>query len=325
MKQKKKHKRYKYKEEEKKMGKNINSQFHYVINDNFSESVDKHSYKKEHGREATEKIFSYDSKFNALDVAKNFSNYLKENFTDVKQIRDIKGEHIQSFLNTRATTCQDSALKNYSKMMEKLELAAEKTFGIDLRWKGEFTTPLSTKSVDDINSKRGAEAVISRTDLNTIVAYATEHRSQSGDAVRLQEHIGVRVNEIVTIKMANINLDKGTLLLDNCKGGKDLVRVITPECKAVLKDIISQSYGKDNLFTIKSGSVNDYLGKLEKRLGLEHHPTHDIRRLVAQELYDKYRNSGKGIKESLSEVSLWLNHGKERDEMMAKSYVANVW
>jgi len=307
------------------MGRNINSQFHYVINDNFSESVDKHSYKNQNGREATEKIFSYDTKFNALDVAKNFSNYMKENFTDVKQIKDIKGEHIQGFLNYRASTCQDSALKNYTKMMEKLELAAEKTFGIDLKWKGEFTTPISTKNVDDINSKRGAEAVISRGDLNTIVAYAVEHRCQSGDVVRLQEHIGVRVNELVTIKMANINLEKGTLLLENCKGGKDLIRQITPECREVIRDIISQNYGKDNLFTIKPASVNDYLDKLEKRLGLDHHSNHDIRRCVAQEKYDTYRKEGKGIKESLSEVSLWLNHGKERDEMMAKSYISNIW
>ena len=316
------------------MGRNLNSQFHFAITDNFNENIDKHSYKKQNGREATEKFFSYDSRvafngnfkeFNALDVAKNFSNYLKENFTDVKQIRDIKPQHIQSFLNERASTCQDSALKNYAKMIEKLELAAEKTFGINLQWKGEFTTPISTKRDEDINSRRGADSVISRTDLNEIVSYAETHRCQSGDVVRLQEHLGIRINELVTIKKENIDLEKGTLLLENCKGGKDLVRAITPECKVVLRDILSQNYGKNNLFTIKPASVNDYLRSYQQRNGKEYHSTHDIRRCVAQEKYDGYRKEGLSIKESLSEVSLWLNHGKNRDEMLAKSYISNIW
>lgn len=317
---KRKHKR---KKEVIKMSKNksLKSQFHFTINDNFNEGIDKHNYKEQNGREMDNKIFSYDSKFNTLDVAKNFSNFLKENFEDIKQIKDIKAEHIQSFLTEKSKNCSNNTLQMYSSTLNKLELAAEKTFGINLQWKGEYVIPQSQKSEF---TNRGANAVISREDLNKIVNYASENRSQSGDVVRLQSELGVRINEIISIKKSDINLEKGTIELKNCKGGRDLTREISAECKELVKEILKENYGKDTLFTIKGNSVNRYLRETEDKLGLSRHSTHDIRRCLAQEKFDSYRKEGYGIKESLDKTSVYLNHNKDREEMLKQSYVGNI-
>ena len=301
--------------------KSLQSQFHFAINDNFKEGMDKFSIKNVNGNKMDNKIFSYDSKFNSLDVARNFSNFLKENFSEIRQIKDIKSEHIQAFLSKKAESCSNNTLQAYASTLNKLELCSEKTFGINLQWKGEYVIPQSQKNEF---TNRGANAVISRADLDKIVNYAVENRSQSGDVVRLQEHLGVRVNELISIKKENIDLQRNTILLDNCKGRRDLKREISAECKELVKEILKENYGKDTLFSVKGNSVNRYLRETEDKLGLSRHSTHDIRRCLAQEKFDNYRKEGYTIKQSLDKTSVWLNHGKNREEMLMKSYVANI-
>lgn len=61
------------------------------------------------------------------------------------------------------------------------------------------------------------------------------------------------------------------------------------------------------------------------KLGLDHHSWHSVRRRIAQDKYDAYRGSGMTRMDALSKVSLWLNHGPNRQKMVKKSYVANIW
>ena len=59
---------------------NLNGQITFAINKCFSESTDKHDYKKENGKEMGDKIFSYSEKFRLKDVSRDFTSYIKENF-----------------------------------------------------------------------------------------------------------------------------------------------------------------------------------------------------------------------------------------------------
>jgi len=300
------------------MSKSIKGQFHFAINDNFTEGFDKHSYQKENGKGMDNHVPGYTYKFNLLDVARNLGNYLKEEYPEVKQVKDIKVEHIQSFFNYRAETCDDNTLNQYSNAINKLEYVAEKTFKVDLSWKGEYIVPPSIK--DGVLSERGVDSVMSREDLETIKSYATENRSQSGDIIRLQDHLGVRVTEITLIKKENIDLEKGTIEL-KCKGGKELTRQLTPEGVALVKEILAENYHGDKLFSIKPGSVDEYLRDKQDKMGLDRHSFHDIRRLVAQEKYDNWRAEGLSIKEAADKTSIWLNHGKNRDAMLRECYI----
>ncbi|WP_156498980.1 hypothetical protein [Clostridium ljungdahlii] len=49
-----------------------------------------------------------------------------------------------------------------------------------------------------------------------------------------------------------------------------------------------------------------------------------IRKKVAQEKYDEYRNLGLCRKDSINKVSFFLEHGKNREECISR-YVTNTW
>ena len=86
--------------------------------------------------------------------------------------------------------------------------------------------------------------------------------------------------------------------------------MITPEIRNILE---SESCRKlidgDRIRFPKDGSINKYLLRTERKLGLEEHSFHDIRRRIAQDKYDEFRTSGMSRSDSLRAVSAWLNHG----------------
>ncbi|XZK46581.1 hypothetical protein ACSXCQ_14880 (plasmid) [Clostridium perfringens] len=149
------------------------------------------------------------------------------------------------------------------------------------------------------SSVRGVNSVITREDYNKILDYAEKNISESGYAVRLQDFLGVRVEEVARISRENINLEDKTIKFVNTKGGRELT-----------KDI-----------SIQGDSINRYLNRIEDKLGIERHSNHDIRRLIAQEKYDSYRKNGLSIKEAANKTSEWLSHGDNRTELLEKSYI----
>ena len=56
------------------------------------------------------KIFSYSDSNNLKDLGRNLMNYFRENGMEVKNIKDIKPTHIQSFLNSKAETCTQNTI-----------------------------------------------------------------------------------------------------------------------------------------------------------------------------------------------------------------------
>lgn len=301
------------------MPKNVKSQFNYVINSNFKEGMDKHSYKIENGREMDTKIFSYTSRHNLMDISKNFANFLKENFTEVKFIKDISPEMVQAFLNEKAQNCTKNTIIAYSNAMFKLELMSEKTFNIkNLNWRENVEIP---KAEREKSESRGVESVISKEDLDKILNYIKEHKGQCGYAVMLQSFLGIRVQEIVSIKREDVKLEENKLVISNAKGGKTFARDLTEEQKEKIKEILDQNFDKNKLFSIKSESVNDYLRVVEDKLNLERHSFHDIRRYVAQNFYDNCRKEGDTKEEATKKTSIFLNHGPNREAMLRECYI----
>ena len=95
-------------------------QFLCAINKNFSEGMDKHSDKR-NGIRNTGKIYSYSDRKNLVDLSANFSNWMKENHSDVKLVKDVNSSHVQEFLNQKAQDCSSETLKNYVSRFKKLE------------------------------------------------------------------------------------------------------------------------------------------------------------------------------------------------------------
>ena len=102
------------------MARNLKYQFLNAINQNFKEGMDKHSLKSS-GQMNGARVFSYSDRKNLIDVASNFSNWMKQEHPEVKQVKDVNSNHIQGFLNSKKDTCSQATLKQYANKFNKLE------------------------------------------------------------------------------------------------------------------------------------------------------------------------------------------------------------
>ena len=298
---------------------NLYGQMTYAINKNFTERVDKRSYKQANGKGMGSKIFSYGEKYRLKQLAKSFQIYAKKNNLNVNLVKEIKAEYIQGFLEgAKERGCTQNTINSYANSLFKIQNTLNSTYNLNLKWREEIVIPQVEKKS---SSTRGVDSVINREDYNKILNYAEENESQSGLALQMQNWLGVRVEEIARIKKEFINLKEKTITFKNTKGGKKLIRDIPEDKIDFVKSVIEHNFHQDRLFSIEGKSINKYLNRVQDQLGLERHSNHDIRRLIAQEKYDFFRENGMSIKEAANETGKWLNHGDDRTSMLERSYI----
>ena len=298
---------------------NLYGQMTYAINKNFKEGVDKRAYKQANGKGMGSKIFSYGEKYRLKQLAKSFQIYAKENELNIKLVKDIRPENIQDFLEkVKERGCTQNTINSYANSLFKIQNTINVTYNLNLKWREEIAIPQVEKKS---SSARGVDSVISRENYNKILNYARENESQSGLALQMQNWLGVRVEEIARIKKEFISLKDKTITFKNTKGGKVLIRNIPEDKIDFVKSVIEHNFHQDRLFSIEGKSINKYLNRVQDQLGLERHSNHDIRRLIAQEKYDSFRESEMSIKEAANETSKWLSHGDDRLNMLERSYI----
>ena len=301
------------------MGKirSIKQQINYAISKNFKEKVKKRDYKLANGYDMSNKIFSYSEMYRLKDTARDLNNFLKENEIKRDYVIEITNEDIKKFLESKIETCTQQTLNTYTNSLYKIQKAINNTYNSELSWSKSVKAPQT--NVSNKSEKRGVESVISNYDYKKIVKYAKENRSESGDAIRLQREIGVRVEEIVDIKKENINFEKKEILITNSKGGKRITKKI--KNIDLVKAILEKNYDEKFLFSVKSSSINRYLNRVQDKLCLERHSFHDLRRRVGQNFYDKALQQGLSEEKALLETSKFLNHRTKRKKLMEESYI----
>lgn len=304
------------------IGKNIKHQIQQAINNNFQEHTDKHAYKSQDEQES--KIFSYNEKFRLLDTAKMLNNYIKDKFPNVKQIKDITPNIIQEFLNNKANTCTQNTINTYSQSLNKIAAICNKNYSsCSLTWKKDAVIPTAVTQKSQL---RGINNQMPVSDLNKVCDYARNNYSVSGQVLLAQRELGIRVNELITIKVENIDFKNKVLHLPNCKGNKNLDREITPGLNSILeKNIQERNITSGRVFPISENAVNTYLRRTEDKLGIEgKYSIHNIRATIAQEHFDKLRESGVSKCDAIKQTSLWLNHGPNRERLLETSYI-KIW
>lgn len=298
--------------------KNLRTQLNWAINSNFEEGVDKHSYKHDNGLGAADIVFSHKSKFNLKDFTVNFSNYVKQNHPEIRDVSQITPEAVQGFLNEKAKTCTQKTVNTYATNFRKMEKLINKTYDkAELDYSKQIVVPSASASR---SASRGAQAKIPRENLDKVLDTARQSECQSAYAVQLQEKLCVRVDEIVNIQKNNIDMEHGTMTLI-CKGKKELEREMDDETKNLVQKIWDHNFSENKLFSVRDDSVNKYLRETEDKLGLDRNSFHDIRRTLAQEYYDKLREAGLSISDAADQTSMYLNHNKNRTEMLKECYI----
>ena len=279
--------------------KNLRHVLRTAVMNSFRENMDKKD-------EADGKVFSHGSNFALLDRINDFCKTLPAGM----KLEDIEQSHVLAYLDYKAKTCTQKTVDEYRSDLKRIGLCA----GVDLSCGRVYANKKESEH-------RGAQAVISKEDFAQILEYCKEHPSGSATAILLEAEIGVRVSDAVY----GIHLTPSELRI-RAKNGKWMSRPITPEIRRIIdSEAFKTRLVGDKWYGPKDASVNKYLRRLQEKLGLEYHSFHDIRRRIAQDKYDELRNSGLSRTETLSKVSIWLNHGPNREKMLLKSYIANAW
>lgn len=264
------------------------------------------------------KIYSYRTRNALLDIIDAFCGWLIIKGYQLDTPEQIQPEHVYQFLSERAEYCTQATIDSYRSLLASLGRCISCRCNIP-----EFDLHVPRVWAKRKGSgKRGAAASMPRAEYEQILEYCREHPSGSSFAVLLQNHLGGRATDVCYRMRVT-----STSVCMTCKAGKVLFRTITPALKELLDDPRFAAYrAPDNSFFLpKPRSVNQYLRKLEQRMGLDLHSWHDIRRLLAQEEYDRLRRIGYSRNDALCTVGLWLNHGPQRQKLVLKSYVKNPW
>jgi integrase len=288
--------------------KNLRQEMRTCVFNAFHEGTKKREMKAQGLGE--DRVFSHTSAGVLLDRITDFSKFCKS--CGINRLAKVTPKIAREYLESKVYTCSQKTVNEYRSELIKLG----KICKVDLECEKVYVPERHTKH-------RGAQAVISRNDFAQILDYCRSHPSKSGVCIMLEKEIGVRVSDIAY----GIKVDEQAQKLHiRCKNGKWLDRQITPPIRDImaLKPFQEALVG-DKFRPVKDNSINKQLRRIEDKLGLEHHSFHDIRRRVAQDKYDELRASGLSRSECLTAVSIWLNHGRNREKLMLRSYIADAW
>lgn len=309
------------------MARNLKYQFLNAIEKNFNEGMDKHSLKRTEGL-GSGRIFSYADRKNLIDFSCNFAKYIKENYSNVKLARDIKVEHIQAFLNSKATSCSKATLVQYKSKFNKLETLVNKTYGSKVNYSKGYVVPITKENTAKIRC-----AAMSKNDYSKLCNAMKDSKSSAVIAVQFAGRFGLRVSETTKLQGRDIDLQKGVLRVVDSKGKRSREISIPDKHRAFLQCVRASVGDTQRIVPIQPNSVNKAVRRgLEKagsssRLDNNYKDAktgiHSIRKMAAQNHFNECRSAGLSIKDSLSSTSIFLGHGANRYELM-KEYVENI-
>lgn len=295
------------------MAQNLRNALRGIVFNSFHEGTDKHAVKASGGGYGV--VYSYSQRGALLDLVNNFSSWVKAECPDVKKPDQITADTVRAFLLAKSKICSDATLATYRSNFAKLGECVGKKYGVMIDWHTDAVSGERFKRAD-----RGAGHAISKEEYKLLIDYAVTHPSGSGLAVILEGALGGRVTDVC--ERMTYDAKKHTIQMIG-KGGKAYQERPLPA--AVDRMIHSREFsawfdGKEFQLP-KSASVNKYLMRTEKKLGLDAYSFHDLRRYCAQRHYDALRARGVSRDEALSKTSIWLNHGPHRNDLMVQSYV----
>lgn len=305
------------------MARNLKYQLKNCVDKNFKPGMDKHSDKK-NKVEKNKKIYGYTDRKNLIDFTANFANYMRENYSEVKMAKDITSEHAQSFLNEKSKSCTSATLEQYTSKLNKMCNLVNLTYkGSNLKF--DIATPASNSSKQVIRDKQ-----ITKEHYELI----KENIKGNGlRAIELSRGFGLRVSEITKLQKRDIDLKHNIVRVIDGKGGRDRdIPIETPKQVEIAHRMLSEVRGDEfqSIVPITSNGVNMAFTRALEKVGLREeyngNKIHSVRKLYAQESFERYREDGESIESVLGKVSERLGHSEERgkDKDLINRYIKDI-
>lgn len=292
---------------------NLKYQFLQAINNSFSESMDKHS-DKANGIRNTDKIYSYSSRTNLIDLSANFANYMREAYPEIHKVNEIQVKHIQGFLNSKIENCSQSTLNQYSAQFRKLEKCVNAKYHCDVDY-GSAVVPASCKN----GGGKIRNVMLSQNDFKTLIKSTSNQNLKK--ALTLSYHFGLRASECAKLKFEDIK-HNGISIIDSKGKRSRFIPAETEKQRQILEQINEKENGR--IFTIQHQSLEQAFRRELKKNGIviQNGAFHTCRKAYATHKYKEYRIN-LSVKEAMSKVSVNLGHGANRFELM-KEYICTA-
>ncbi len=337
------------------MARNIVQQLDYAIEKAKSFGTKKRALKfdagTEKGKEALEsKIVSLSRYCDMKKLAANFGNYLRENFPAVKRATDIEEKHIDAYLRAKAVTNNSTAMPKVMSNIRKLENVARSAFpGSVIDWGTQRV--VMPKAKDVINYQK-TNPISMELSASMVSILKSTGRSEAWRGLEVGRHVGMRVGEVVKLKVENIHLypepgDKhdrwgfGYVEIlagpaGGAKGGRPRkIPIYSQEAREAIEKAIAGKQPEDYVVTsmyrgggpITTDGMNKRLGyaleKLEIADNYKGDKMHGCRKAWAQIVYDITRKEGGDQKKARAVTNELLGHSAKRE--VVETYVANMW
>jgi site-specific recombinase XerD len=104
--------------------------------------------------------------------------------------------------------------------------------------------------------------------------------------VELALNTGLRRTELANLRVGDIHLNQGMLIIRSGKGDKDAVIPLTANIAARLTAFIEKMYPEDSLFSLKPCSISGKIKWFAKKAGVDLH-THSLRGKFATQLLER--------------------------------------
>lgn len=275
------------------------------------------------------KIYSWSSYHSRTDIACQFSSYVRENYPQVTEARQLTKEMAESFLLSKSSTCTTETLDCYRSNLSSLADNINRTYrtaNVDLK----VGKVVGTTSNQESRCKPMTDAHISAL-RDSYKVGSTGHT-----AVSIASVTGCRCSELVRLKPEQIQIGQSSAIVQviGGKGNRDRQIIVTGQGVKVLADIKAAATPGERILPCKSGSLqkslNRHMAALPGSNGgsmkaeFQHTGFHSIRKNFAQKEFDRYRQNHTR-QQSLDHVSRQLGHGAGRDLATLQRYVSNIY
>lgn len=288
------------------------------LNRNGGHGSSKHS-DKINGTKAG-KIYSHDTYNNRKEVVKEFGKFMKENFPEVKNVRDLTERHATAFVSKKSGEVSTNSLNNIRSQLRSFSENVNNTFKT-------CNINLDTPAMQGRTDEKVKDVSISNSDYKQLLnTYSDKLNDTGAVAVQVSHAAGLRAHEICKLKGSDITEKNGAVVVhvQSGKGGRARDVIVSDPERAQSLIAISEHYGDNKVCDIKPHSlevnVSRHLKQIDSEKDYEYNSIHSLRKGYAQNEYDRLKDQGYSSKEAWGEVCKSLGHSEHRAELF-KTYI----
>jgi integrase len=271
-------------------------------------------------------IYAINSMKTYMNVLAIFSEFIRENFKDIRSVDQITPEIASAFIqhgidrgNTSNTISKKkSAIRKFECIARRRKIITKNSPPL-----------LNYRSSPSISGIRYDTRSYSNEEAHIIHLYAAKKDPALALAVEIQWKAGLRISEVVYLRADNIDFQKLSICLEgkknHCKGGKSRIVTLTEEERSLLERLSrSDKKSEDGHIFEKRMKLGSSIGRIVRQAcdgnGIEPLGTHGLRKTFAVNDFLRNMKSGRTIDEALLRTSRQLGHN--RINVVLHSYIA---